>query len=833
MGNWSLNILRQGGFDLWVWVCVVAAVVLATYAARGAVRSWMPAAMAGVGVAGTVLVVVMPSLHRPAVGLVWTLLLLSILSAVFYATLRSQLSRGQTATLLAMRILAIGLLVPMLFEPVLRYVARRAPDKPLIFLIDTSGSMSFPDVTNGPTRLQSVWQALRPQLPRVGEHFVPTFFTFSTQADPLKDPDDLANAPADGKATDIVSAVATALGRITRDDANVVLISDGIDNVSADVAAAVGSSLRPIHTVRVGSDQAEPATMANVAIDNIDTGDDFVVNHESKIKAVVKSTALANRVVDVKLSEIDDAGKPVGETTSRKLVLQPLAEGQTVELPFRATSVGVKRVAVWIDPVVGERSTVDNRQEFQGLAIDPRIKVLYVEGRARPEYRELSRALARDGNIESATLLRIQNERFAAAGTVDGEPFKAMPTSLDQWKKLDVIILGDLDSSFLTRQQQEAIEKFVSDGGGLLMIGGQNNFGPGGYQGSPVELALPVFAGEKDASQEKREFVPRMTGDGQTHPATDGLAAWFGVDDKAGEKQLPPLRGNVVVGKAKSGAQVLLTHRDRPSVADPNSQIVLATQNYGRGRSAAFTVDTTYLWYLPLRGLGQDSPYNRLWGQLVRWLAGQDVRNRGRGSGVDALLSKNLFQLGENVRVRVMVRDERGDATRFAQVNLVLKPTVGQSKQWPMTPMDSRAGMYEIVLPSPAKGEYSAELIATKDGKELGKHGLKFTVVPPADEMLKLAANPLLLGAIADRTHGLHVDLAQLPTLIDELIRSDPAAGKSDQRSVPLSNFVRAGIAMTGGDPQWPRRYDLPTQGLLVILLLCGEWILRRRWQLA
>ena len=61
---------------------------------------------------------------------------------------------------------------------------------------------------------------------------------------------------------------------------------------------------------------------------------------------------------------------------------------------------------------------------------------------------------------------------------------------------------------------------------------------------------------------------------------------------------------------------------------------LLATQLYGQGRSAAFTLDTTYLWYLPLRGMGQDSPYNLLWGQLVRWLAGQDVRNRQRGAGM-------------------------------------------------------------------------------------------------------------------------------------------------------------------------------------------------------
>src|SRR5262249_12028836 len=160
----------------------------------------------------------------------------------------------------------------------------------------------------------------------------------------------------------------------------------------------IRSSKIPIHTIAVGSDQAEPATIANVAVDEVDPPDDFVVKHESKIKATIRSTALANRVVDVKLAEIDAAGKPSGEILSPSLVLQPQPAGQSVELSYKPATTGIHRLAIWVDPIAGERSVVDNRQEFQILALDPRIKVLYIEGRARPESQQLSRALARDPN---------------------------------------------------------------------------------------------------------------------------------------------------------------------------------------------------------------------------------------------------------------------------------------------------------------------------------------------------------------------------------------------------------------------------------------------------
>lgn len=836
MATWSIDILRQSGFDLWLLICGLASLVLLSYAIFAKLwqrlSGWVALVLIAVGLAGTAGVFTIPSLHSPFVGLFWTFILLCLLSATFYLNLLPQLGTRRTSILLALRILALLLLLPMLFDPVLRFVTKPRPDRELLFLIDTSGSMSFPDVQNGPTRIQSVWQTLRPQLSKISDNFIPGYFAFSTDLTELKSPDQIAKRIADGKATDIAQAITKALPKAIGPDDAIVLISDGIDNVSPSVATLVSSAQRPINTVRVGSEQAEPAAMANVAVDNIEAADDFTVEHESKLKVTIKSTALPNRVVDVKLSEIDAQGKPVGKLSAKTLVLQPLPEGQLIELPFKPASVGVQKLAVWIDPIAGERSTVDNRQEFQGLALDPRIKVLLIEGRARPEYKPLKLAMDRDPNVEVATLLRITQDRFSAGGTVNGESFTAMPTTKDAWKRFDVVILGDLDSSFLTKTQMLEIEQFCFTGGGLVMIGGQNNFGPGGYQGTLIEKALPVMVGDLQSPQEKSPFIPTLTPEGQTHPIMEGLAGWFlGGDGKEEKHKLPPLNGNIVVGRAKAGASVLLVHADRPG-PDGKPQIVLAVQRYGEGRSAAFTADTTYKWSLPLAGLGQAGPYKTFWGQLVRWLAGADTRNRSRGPGIDGLLNKSLFQLGENVHVRAMVRDQRGDATNYAQVSLRLKQAgSSQARQLPLNPVGARNGLYDVTIPHPEKGDWVAELVASKDGKELGKQELKFTVIPPAEEMLKLAANPALLREIAEQTRGFHYELAQLPNLIDELIRQKPLPS-SRAESIRLADVPRSLLTWIGRKPDWDDKYDLPVEGFLVISILTLEWLLRRRWQL-
>ncbi|MFQ5827741.1 MAG: VWA domain-containing protein [Candidatus Methylomirabilia bacterium] len=61
------------------------------------------------------------------------------------------------------------------------------------------------------------------------------------------------------------------------------------------------------------------------------------------------------------------------------------------------------------------------------------------------------------------------------------------------FQKYDGIILSNVSSLKLTLEQMEAIRDNVRDfGSGLVMIGGEESFGLGGYYRTPVEEALPV-----------------------------------------------------------------------------------------------------------------------------------------------------------------------------------------------------------------------------------------------------------------------------------------------------------------------------------------------------
>ena len=72
------------------------------------------------------------------------------------------------------------------------------------------------------------------------------------------------------------------------------------------------------------------------------------------------------------------------------------------------------------------------------------------------------------------------------------EPGQA-PWDADGWSAFDVAALMNVPAVDLDSHQQEALEAWVRDrGGGLLLLGGPNSFGPGGYFQTALERLSPL-----------------------------------------------------------------------------------------------------------------------------------------------------------------------------------------------------------------------------------------------------------------------------------------------------------------------------------------------------
>jgi uncharacterized membrane protein len=81
-------------------------------------------------------------------------------------------------------------------------------------------------------------------------------------------------------------------------------------------------------------------------------------------------------------------------------------------------------------------------------------------------------------------------------------PAAEFPDDLASLMDTDAVILVNTDCGSFTYQQQEMLCRYVTDlGGGLVMIGGPQSFGAGGWIGSPVAGILPV---DLDPPQKKQ-----------------------------------------------------------------------------------------------------------------------------------------------------------------------------------------------------------------------------------------------------------------------------------------------------------------------------------------
>ena len=743
---------------------------------------------------------------------------------VFYASVYTYLGPRRITALLVLRSLAIVALLLIMFKPRLSYQPTGDDAKPaLAVLVDRSASMDAVDHADLPSRYGQATEALSAQQRRLDNDFRVRWLHFAAETQEVTDADELHEMSPSGPgtdATDLAGALRQATAGFAGDElAAVMLISDGLHNADGDAVEPARRSVAPIYALGVGGDQATGGRR-NVQLLSVDAPLQAVRNNVATIHAKVRLTGWANVPTNVILSE------GARRIDSR----QVLTEGnvRTVDVTFQWTPADptapanpdIRKLRVVAEPNPAEAEARDNAAELHVLITQPSIRVLYVEGRLRPEYKYLRRVLATDPNVKLMSLVRMRESSFLAQGDIDGKQLTDLPRTDEDFAFFDVLILGDLDRTFLSRRQMERIAQFVNDGGGLLMLGGANSFGPGGYGGTPIEKALPVEVGPRSSPQEATPFIPQLTAAGQASPVLAGLAEFFHTPSRKPITPLPKLTGCVTVARAKPAAQVLAIHPTRRNAAGPLT--VLAVQNFGAGRSAAFTADTTWRWYLRLRSMGADSPHHRFWGQLIRYLADAEKRDKDKVSAVLARMDRAFCTQGETLTLTAQVRGPDGRVTDDASATATFAGEVedppwrdGAPVQVVLTPSGAGDGLYQAKHSPARSGAFTVTFAAAdKAGAPLGEDKLSVTVAPRSAETDQLARDAKTLQAIAAASNGRYADLAELPAIVNELI---------GRRRAALAPAIPA------------RRYSLYNFAVLFLVfvaLLTAEWLLRRRWQL-
>ncbi|NBB95587.1 MAG: hypothetical protein GVY16_07580 [Planctomycetes bacterium] len=741
---------------------------------------------------------------------------------VIYASVFAFLGGRRLGVLMALRFAAITALLLVLYKPVLVVLAAAAHKPQLPIVLDASASMATTDDADMPTRFGRAVQMLRSQQSRIERHFRPVWISFAATPSAAGSLDALADRQADGEATDLALALQAARDPATR-QAGVILLSDGIDNGGGEPKQAARELGLPVCAVGIGSRDERAAGRPNLRLLSVEAPTEAIVNNVTELTARVRITRFPNAGGEIRLYE-GDSPTPVA---IEKLWTAAADETVTARLrwtPRETSAAGdpMRRLRVQVAPSELEASTADNSSEMHVLLTNPKLRVLYIEGSPRPEYKFLRRALATDPNVQLLGLVRVRENRFFTQGGVDGRRLEGLPATAAEFGLFDVVVLGSLDRAFLPNATVESMRAFVNDGGGLLMLGGEASFGPGGYGGTAVEAMLPVEVGGRTMKQVTDAFLPQLTAAGEAHPVFEGIAGYFtgpgGRQPDGKLAELPPLTGCVDVVRATPTASTLAVHPTARNAAGP--VVVLAVQPYGAGRTAAFTADTTWQWYMPLRPLGTASPYHRFWGQLIRWLAHVESRTREAGAAALLRLPRTHTRAGEALDVLAKVQDTEGQPARNAAVNLAVHPVAdGRPLAQPTETLTLVAGdgggTYRGDWTPKEAGEYVLRLAAVSSRDEqLGTDELPVTVERRSRELQRLARNDELLRDLAVNSAGQYADITGLPDLLDNIIdRQRQLAGPPPKATVH-------------------RLYHFPLLFIAFVAMLTGEWVLRRRWQL-
>lgn len=624
------------------------------------------------------------------------------------------------------------------------------------------------------------------------------------------------NAPR----TDILHALEQVQGRYARDKlGGVVLLSDGADNATLAGRVAPEQDLDentlkllerigvPVHTVQI----ADKDAIKDIAIREVHHDNFAFVRNAVKVDVDIEVHGYSQGTFPVRLRRDGEV------LQTRDLTLQKDTQTYTLSFEFVPEQIGKEIYSLDI-PVERDDAVPENNRAFFVLnVIRDKIRVLQVVGKPTWDVRFFRQLLKGDPNVELVSFFILRdyyNVNRAPENEMSLIPFPTHELFEEQLGSFDLIVLQDFAfEAYGVGQYLRNIQRYVKRGGGLLMLGGDGGFSTGGYAGTPIEDVLPVQlprSQNPQSSTDLQKFRPQLTEAGSRHPITR-----MEFDTRENQelwKNLPELHGTNIVSEAKPGAVVLATHPRQRASNGPMP--VLAIQDQEKGRSMAFTVNSTWRWnYEWVLGGGSSRPYTSFWNSAIRWLIRDPALNL-----IQLDIGQSVVQTGDTVDIEV--RAFRADYSPAANtdVELTLRHTslddliAGENREHAhetitLTTDDQGLARWQVTADKEAAWRVEAEMSiddsidATADEIFLSTHqSNELRDVQPRDDLLK---------KIADASGGKFVRagrsaLAKLPF---EAPRVDRV---SNRKSVDV----------------WSAPWIL----VLFVLLLAAEWHLRRRW---
>jgi len=752
---------------------------------------------------------------HPHDGRFYLVLALGLVGFLVIASRFASATAARSKVLLALRGLALGVLVLILLNPVqVNETSYRGPEPAAIFLLDESRSMSLEKPAS---RAQAVDRLIRSAEALIPGEKRPAIQKFGFGRDLVA----LSGPANDRRAAADETRLTSALEQLpTRFGASlpfaVFVFSDG-RSTEPDSLEPTARAFRelgvPVHVVPVGDERIS----GDVAVQDIDAPRDAPPGTRVPIRVTLRSRGHDGERTELK---IRSAANPQEDPLATLPVT--LTGGEQAHDLVIETDRARGPLTMEVSLLPHESIAANNTVPFEIMRREPKLRVIYMEGTAPPEYSYLQNALEEDPNITCVSLF-VDNQ-FDARPVLHrvGDPSRGFPRTREELLSYDVVICSDIARTAFTPQQLEWTVELVSKrGGGFVMIGGHTSFGSGGWDQTVWDGLIPVDM--KGRGPERSEFFNGnfrvvIPAEAALHPI------WRIVDD--------PERNRDVLGRMPMFGGTNLIERLKPAATAlglsetplPGSPVVtvFSCQSFGRGRTFAMATDTTYGWGTEFEktwGEGDNRYFRKFWRNVVRWLS-ENSSGANRRLRVDT--DKVIYRPGQDIQVTARAYDEKLEETDRYRVDARLhgpseseSPPAGASGTNLVPQLGNKA--YTGKLTTPA-----VSAIVENPGSTT--HPLVVDVTAYDGDTVA-ASSSIQLQVIDDPAEfrDPRPDSAQLKRL------AQAASGRVIQTSAELAALLEkhpeASVrTVVTQSPLW----DSPLLWLLVLGLLVSEWILRR-----
>jgi hypothetical protein len=741
--------------------------------------------------------------HAPPSWVIALVVVPALAALVFYAYRKPARSRSWRRTLALVRLSLLGLAIFLLLGPFIRRHETRVEPALLAVFYDDSASLQRVDPQTG-ARLEVLQQlAASPERSALEQRYQLSAYKFADKLSPTQ-PDGSA-LKGRGNQTALGDALIAFLNEHRgRRIPELLLFTDGRVTAGAELAEVTERFRRDgvrVNAIALG----DPRPAPDLLIERVQVPDLILVGDAALFKlrlrgnidtlpspAVVTLRDENDRILDrVQIDDWDPEGVPV----TLSVVL---------ERP------GNLALYAQVEAVEGELALDNNRVELPVEVKPAKIRVLYIDGEPRWEYRFVKNRLLRtetrfEREIELRCWLTSASRDFNQEASPGIARLRRCPTDADELlENFDLIILGDVDPTQISpdpldgQRLLDGIATFVQRGGGLLMLAGPRH-NPAAYRGSKIEALLPVQLGREPASGDAA-FSAVPPAPDNPHPVT-----LLDADPEYNQtiwNQATALWWFQPVERLRPGAQAWLVHSE---LGNANGPYVLAASVYApEGWVGWIGTDETWRWRFP----GGETQLQRFWRSALRHLASTRLRGAQGRARLD--LDRTQIELGEFLTVEARLKDEAFEPLRAEEgVPAFIE---GIPAPITLTPVPNAPGTFRGRFRATSLGTGSVYLTRNQEAAGEVLASARFHATLPSREMRDTSQDTAALAGLVEATNGMLVQADQAQQLFDQLDGKDRLTRLIASHDSPL-------------DSRWPL--------VLFFALAVSEWLMRKRLNLS